>query len=91
MNLGEFKYNVFAAGHGDHWDEIVSMVDKANDRTPVYIDDLRDAAYRYLCVTMDYEKLFGFLIECNKLTISHCISWDEAVKLLCHIIAIWGK
>ena len=91
MNQNEFKYSVFAAGHGDHWDEILQMTMKAGRCLPIYIGDLRDAAYRYLCITMDYEKLYGFLVECDTLNRRYCVSWDESVKLICGIIQIWSN
>lgn len=91
MKRDEFKYNVFLAGQGDHWEEIEKMVNVADDRTLHHIDELRDAAYRYLCISTDYQKLYGFLVECDKLNRSYCLSWDQAVEIVSNIIILWGK
>jgi len=91
MNREEFVYNIFRTGQGDHAEEIIKMIYLADDRTSQFMEDLMDAAYRYICVSTDYQKLYGFLLECDNMNRNYCISWDDAVKLICGLISIWGR
>jgi hypothetical protein len=91
VNREDFVYNVYHTGHGDRATEIIEMIGKADYLTAQHIDDLRDAAYQYLCISMDYQKLLGFLLKCNALNRDYCLSWDQAVEVVIRIIAWWEK
>jgi hypothetical protein len=89
MNQEEFKYHVYRAGLGDHYHDILDIVLSVDD-TPNPLECFYDAAYRYLCVNTNWQKVGGFLRHCDNLSRQHCISWDEAVTFVCLIIAGWA-
>lgn len=94
MNRDEFRHMIAAAGLYDHIEEIendIESLTRSETRfAPDQIGELREAAIQYLCVCTDYKKLRGFLIECDNLNKSYCLSWDDAVAIVTRIIAGWA-
>lgn len=94
VNRDEFRRTIAAAGLYDHIEEIenciVGMIMTETRFAPDQIGELREAAVQYLCVCTDYKKLRGFLVECDNLNKSYCLSWDDAVAIVCRIIAGWA-
>lgn len=89
MNQEEFKYHVYQAGLGDHYHDIVDIICRVDD-TPLPLECLYDGAYQYLCINTNWQKTGAFLRQCDYLHRSFCISWDEAVRVVCLIIAGWA-
>ncbi len=89
MDPEEWVFRLMEAGYST--EQILDIERKVSLETngPWSLAERREAAYRYLIICTDIDKLAGFLQFTDQATRVFCTSYDEASNFVAHVIAGW--
>ena len=89
MDKHTFRIRVAQAGYSQEEATRIESILRRTASIPVSREELRDAAFEYLVICTDVDKLLAYLRDVDNLSRGRCISWGAAADIVSHIVAQW--
>jgi hypothetical protein len=91
MDKQTFQVRIAQAGYSHEEAAQIEIILRHAASIPVSQSEIRDAAFYYLVVCREIEKLLAFLRTVDNLSRGYAIGWTNASAIAVRIVAMWWR